>query len=489
MIIALAIAWLCGVIVWTGAVGLPRRGYQALAAFGFGSVIGLLVVTCAMRVTAAFGAGISLTLDAIIALGFSIALAAAAAALRRRGSAPSPLAPAPARLELAVTAGVVALLAWRFWTIASETLTRPVYASDALRAWAPRARVWFERADLVPFVDPSKWVTGAPDAYASAWHFYPKTVPLIQTWTALGIGSWEEPLTYGGWLLAWMAIGAAFYGQAVRLGASMTLAAVGAYAALSLPLISTHVALAGYADMWVATVGGLGVMALAGALVTGNRGEALIAALLLLAMPSIKIEGWIWSGAFAASLVAAALPPRLLLRGAGAAAAVLFLVLALGSINLTLPSGSALQLTTRGVIIPGIMTVTFEWHDSTSAFFQWLVAGSDWHLLWVLLPALWIASHRALIANRTLRPLFFGIGTSIASLVVLFYGTENWRYAENGSTLGRLALQLAPMAAFVTLLLVEAARAMPDDHDSARRRREHRADRRAAEAPRPGPAA
>ncbi len=165
---------------------------------------------------------------------------------------------------------LLALILVRSINLAMEVYWRPLYPWDAWKVWAVKSQVWFELKQLVPFVDGNTWMRFPGEFYTvEGWH-YPETVSLISTWMALGLGRWDGALVNLPWLFCWIALGLAFYGQARILGVSVLSALAFTYLLLSMPLLNAHVALAGYADLWLAVVYGLAGMAFFQWLQTGD---------------------------------------------------------------------------------------------------------------------------------------------------------------------------------------------------------------------------
>src|SRR5207249_6930888 len=144
------------------------------------------------------------------------------------------------------------LLAWlglRFASIAAEIMWRPLYPWDAWGQWATKARVWFELGRIVPFARADVWLSGATAAYFDASPDNPSTVPLLQVWSCVALGRWDDSAMNWPWLAILAALVAAVYGALRGEGVAPLLALFGAYLLASLPLVDVHVALAGYADL------------------------------------------------------------------------------------------------------------------------------------------------------------------------------------------------------------------------------------------------
>ncbi len=94
----------------------------------------------------------------------------------------------------------------------------------------------------------------------------PATPSIITYWTALSLGAWSETLINLPTLFLGMAIGMALFGQCRESGFSVTTSLLCCYMLYSIPLFGNHIALAGYADIWLAGFTGLGFVALLRAL-------------------------------------------------------------------------------------------------------------------------------------------------------------------------------------------------------------------------------
>ena len=161
---------------------------------------------------------------------------------------------------------------------------------------------------LVPFVDAQRWLADvSASVYTLEAWTYPKTVPLLALWPTLAFGAWNETAANLPWIGCVLALGLGFYEQARQWGASALTALIFTWLLLSLPLLNTHVALAGYADLWMAAVFSLAVIAFLQWARDGDRRQGLLAALLALACPLIKHEGAVWLLLFPPMLLAARL--------------------------------------------------------------------------------------------------------------------------------------------------------------------------------------
>jgi hypothetical protein len=254
VLVALALPALLGGL-WLGLFVPPTTGGRTALVWGNGLLAGLLVIPMLMRLLDTLGMPLSFAATASVT-GSLLLLAALAHAYHRRSPLRRPL-PHTAWSSLPqghkiLIAFLSALLIIRLATLGLELLWRPLFPWDATMHWATKARVWFEAGRIVPFVENKEWLElGGEGVFTDHHPGYPITIPLLQVWMNSATGRWDESLMNLPWLLCLLGLGSAFYGQARASGASLVIALAFSYFLLSMPLINTHVALAGYADLFL----------------------------------------------------------------------------------------------------------------------------------------------------------------------------------------------------------------------------------------------
>ena len=407
---ALAIPWLAGAL-WVRALwrDAPAAGAWPLA-LGYGGLLGLLAATVLLRAQAALG----LPLDVI---GPTVVLALLAVAggwrLWRRTSSAILIAMNGERTPKMEARWpqllLILLLAWlgvRFVNLALEVWWRPLYPWDAWSTWTVRPRVWSELGQLTPFVDSQRWLADAAGSvYAlDAWN-YPYTVPLLALWPTLAYGAWNETAANLPWLGCALALGLGFYGQARLWGATSLTALVFTWLLLSLPLLDTHVALAGYADLWLAAVFGLAAIAFFQWMRNGDRRQGLLAALLALACPLIKLEGAVWLLLFIPALLAARLRGRWLLALAGVVAALGLGWWLAGGVTFSVPGLGEVRLTPELIQVPYLGRFGLGYRGGWDPVVKNFLVLANWHLFGYL----------ALITAGVATMLWSGVGRDVGN--------------------------------------------------------------------------
>jgi len=436
---SVALPWLAG----TCCVLALQRGTERnfALAVGYGCLLGVLATSLAMRVPDAVGVRWSVPLIA----GELIVLAAAACIFARFGALPSLRERARAgflRVAAMVTPqrivflGAFAVIVTRLTSVGLELAWRPLLPWDAWAHWATKARVWYEYRQLAAFIGPEQWLaSGTAMQFVDAHSDYPATVPLLQTWTALCLGRWDESLVNAPWLAILAALGVAFYAQLRRIGAGAAQAMLFTYLLLSMPFVDLHVAVAGYVDIFVTAAYGMAAMALWQWVRTRNRVDATLALLCALACVAIKKEGVIWALTLLPPVLVA-INRRLGLAVIAALGAAMLLYLFFGPSEVRI-LGYALRTQFSNVSRP---------------MFEHFFEMDNWHLLFYLTLIVLALRWRTLFAVDMAPMTVTMLGGFAFVFVVFFYSNAAMGVAEE-TLVNRLPLHLAAALAFYLVLL------------------------------------
>lgn len=350
---------------------------------------------------------------------------------------------------------LLTLILIRLGHLAVEILLRPLYPWDAWTTWAVRARVWFELKHLTPFVDSTVWLTDTHrNQYTiDAWQ-YPLTVSLISLWMAIGLGQWNESVNNIPWLLCAVALGLGFYGQARLWGASPLISLWFIYLLLSMPLLDVHIALAGYADLWMATVYGLAAIAFFQSLRKKDRYQGRVALMLSIMCPFIKLEGILWLLTFIPAWMMAHLGIKRLILLLGTFFLLLFIGFVSGGFSIDLPWLGSLHLTPELIQIPYLGRSEIEFNSDWDPFIQNFFVLANWHLLWYLAIFIMLISLPKIITNKLLFSYTILILTGFILLFMLFFMTEAQLWAKYYTSINRLYLHMIPVLVFYLLILV-----------------------------------
>ncbi|MBN8728154.1 MAG: hypothetical protein J0H15_10715 [Xanthomonadales bacterium] len=461
MILALALAWLAplalGCALVALAEGRPRGPGAWMRVTGCGSVLGLLACACAVGSSGLRDPALLLPVLAPVLL----LVANIAAWLARRRTA-APLLASDARLHpLAV--GLLLLLAWHGWLILTEVSLRTPYPWDAWAIWLLKPRAWMLGGHMDTFVGFEQWLAH-PEAdlrTAAAWD-YPEAVAHVGIWLAAAWGEWNGVVVTAAWAVLWVALLLGIHGHLRGLGLAPTRALLATYVLGSMPLVNVHVALAGYADLWIAATLAFASLAWLRWLHWRRPGDLLLALAFAMLLPTIKREGAVWLLVLGISILYSRLGPR-----ARRIAWALGPLAALGLVLTWPPQWPPRVPTLDGGAPPGRFGgIIAHAPTAAAAFASGLFAQENWHLLWPAFVFSLVVRWRVLTDSAPLRfyALFLLLGA--AFLVLLFVLTPAARWSESHTVVNRLVMHLVPCAvAFAALLWREP---VPEQSGDAR---------------------
>ncbi len=462
--LALGLPWLAGAL-WLRALWRDAPAGIWPLVLGYGGVLGLLAATVLLRVQAAVG--LPLSFAGPILMMALLALSGGGLAWRRIAPSNPFFVHGGGGLKTRVRWSQVLFvlllfwLGWRLASLAQEIWWRPLYPWDAWTTWMVRPRAWSEWHRLVPFVDPQRWLADTDELVYTidAWT-YPYTVPLLALWPTLASGAWNETAANLPWLGAALALGLGFYGQARLWGVSPLTALIFTWLLLSLPLLDSHVALAGYADLWLATVFGLAAIAFFHWARDGDRRQGALALLLALACPSIKLEGTVWLLLFLPALLAARLRGRWLLALTGLGLALGLGWWLAGGLGFTIPGLGVFRLTPALIQVPYLGRFALGYRGGWDPVVMNFLLLANWHLLgYLMLLAAGVATVSVFRrgAARWQRAELVFVVTSLLALFLLFFLTDAQRWAEQYTSINRVFLEFVPAFLFWVLTVFQSS--------------------------------
>jgi hypothetical protein len=308
-------------------------------------------------------------------------------------------------------------------------------------------------------VAPAQWAQAASaDDYTIDAAAYPLLPSVIPYWAALSLGRWSETLINLPVLLAGVAIGLALYGQCRESGANPLFSMAAVYLLFSVPLFGTHLALAGYADIWMAGFAGLGFVALMRGSSPGQGFQTALGLLMLALAMLVKNEGTVW---FLAALLMVALV-TFRWRTSLIAGLVIFggvwVASASGVTHLDLPLIGTLGVVNGRLHIPFIGSFALEIHDIWQPYRDNFFAMGSWNLLWVLVSAsllVGLVGSKPFADPARRAPVVF-IGIFLVTQLFIFGFTDQGIWADTYTAINRLPLHFTPALVFSALTLLHS---------------------------------
>jgi len=361
--------------------------------------------------------------------------------------------------EKVIVALLLLLIFGRYLFMAQELALKPLYAWDAWMNWVPKAVVWFHHQELVPFVYSRDWLTQSPGAmnYTLMTWSYPHSVPLIQLWGMLAVGTSDHPLVFLPWLIIAPSFGLSLYGHLRLSGSAVVIATLACYAFLNLPYVNVHSVLPGYADIWLAVAFGQACMALHAWKQSADWSYALLALLMAVICTTLKTPGLLLGGIILMVLAYCQLNlSRKQLMWSGAVLGIVTAFILLVGIKLDLPLIGTISLSRESISVPFIGNFELSFHPVHEAVAKSLFAMINWNMLW---PLFFFLAGSVLFSrqkNRATYPVGLAIILSVLFLVFTFNFTRHFEHAENFSTLNRAILYIIPTIIFYVFAILSA---------------------------------
>lgn len=465
--LALGLPWLAGALWLRGSWRKAADGVWPLA-LGYGYVLSLLAVTLLLRLQAAFGLPLDFTGPMMVLMLLAVSGGWLAWRQARRNAGSGPVGPDGRGRPVWQHVLFVLLLLWlglRLTNLLLEIWWRPLYPWDAWTTWTVRPRVWQELQQLVPFADAQQWLADSSHSVYTidAWT-YPYTVPLLTLWPTLAFGAWNETAANLPWLGCALALGLGFYGQTRLWGVSPLTSLLFVWLLLSLPILDTHVALAGYADLWMAAVFSLAALAFFQWVRTGDCCQGLLALLLVLACPLVKLEGTVWLLMFIPALLTVWLRGWRLKIVVGTAVILIVAWWWVGGVVFTVSGLGEFRLTPELIQVPYLGRFALGYRGSWNPVLKNFFVLASWHLFWYLALVAIVAAVPGMWRERWRRIMAVFIGSCLLMLFVLFFMTDAQRWAEQYTSINRVFLQFVPALLF-WVLTVFVTPQQPDAKD------------------------
>ncbi len=350
--------------------------------------------------------------------------------------------------------------------IAVEIYSQPLYPWDAWLVWIYRAKAWFLAGGLVDITSAGNWAAAtATNTYSVEAWFYPQLPSIIPYWAALSLGYWSETLINLPVLFAGLAIGMALYGQCHEYGLSAPASLVAGYLLYSIPIFGTHLALAGYADIWMAGFVGLGFMAVIRGIVMPAdfarlSFQSLLGLLLIGLGILVKNEAVVWFLAMLVMFLLASFQLRVSLLAMLVLTGSITLGAALGYTHIDIPFIGTLGINNGRLFVPFIGNFALEVHNVWRMYWDNFITMGSWNLLWVLVISSMLLvillpnkSSSSYLARRT-SLVFFVV--FLATQLFIFGFTDQGVWADTYTAINRLPLHFVPALLFAVAVIAHS---------------------------------
>ena len=444
LIIGVLLPWLAGwamVAALAPASACQRYGSQLWMA-GLGYFLGVVLTGLLVHLhwwLPALSPGLIATLLVLLAM-------TALWRTRQRDWQPAnPWTPRFSRPERYLLIAFVSVLAIRLFLLGGEIIDRPTFPWDAWGAWAYKAQALALTGGEANFLPINQWVrAGGEFDYPLAAHHYPTLVAAHQFWLTHWLGGWQDNWMNLPWLFALISLTLMLFGLIWQRTGQPWLGMLAAYALVSLPILNTHAALAGYMDIWVA----LSLLACATCLLLYREqpGRALLSMGLLVALGSafIKVESLVWLALMVGVTLLLWMPKAA--RIACCAGGLLFIAYGLSiGIEWQTSSGTVFFFDRERILLPYIGEIVLGLAFPWQAVAETLLLSWNWHLLFpALAVGLALGLRRSPQGHSQQWLLAVSLG-AVAAIGFLFFATNASAWAESLTSFNRIILQWVPV--------------------------------------------
>ena len=480
--VGLLLPWLGGAtwLIFIESRITPRNVANRFRQVGYGFFLGYVALFIAIMVSNKFTGVVSWP-GLMVFLGL-FAGSGSLAIWLSKGSITNQDRPVTVPQSKAIKLLTSLLLAWiavHLLLVAVDIFTQPVYPWDAWLAWVYRAKAWFMAGNITTVVSGGEWITAtSPGVYSIEAWMYPLFPSVIPLWAAISLGHWSEILVNVPVLFAAIAMGMALYGQCREYGLTKTISIACCYLLFSIPLVGTHFALAGYADIWMAGFTGLGFIALIRASIMraedpgAKFGVQMMLAVVMLALAVlVKNEGTVWFLAALAMLIMVTYRARVPILIAVGLTLVTLLSTALGTTHVNIPLIGTLGFVDGRLIVPYVGNFALELHNIWQVYWVNFITMGSWNLLWVLVMAGIALSIKPTVATTTSHALkvtlvFFGV--FLTTQLFIFGFTDQGLWADTFTAINRLPLHFMPALLFSVFVILDSRLGVPvGAHDNS----------------------
>lgn len=452
LLCSLLLPWFCGGLWaywWLGRSG--RYNLYSLAGQGF--VLGIALVIGLICGADALGMQLQFWPLASVLAGLSVL------ALVVQRLFPNPVLPQAhwepiPRWHMVAVGLLMAAIVWRHVSLLEVLMLRPVFTPEAWSDGVLPAFVWFAQGSLTPFVEDREWLLAAGEVYANNSAPAPRATSLVQLWSLLGTGGFDNSFIFLPWLLVPTALGLALFGHLRLAGVPTILACIASYSLLSLPVVNEYTVLHGYWEIWLTLSFSLGVFALHQWRLTGHWSWASWCLFLAALCPAFASSGVVFAALLCLGLCWAWAFRRLPLAPVALRWGVQMVLVA----ALVVP---ALWLFSHphSIFMGSPLSVeALSIEQLGTALYDGIFLQSGWHLLWFVLLGL-------LFLRRIPRGLLqWPEARWMVTLAALVWGLVQFRFTAAGSgDFANLSAALLPaVPPLVFCLFLSGARQVSD---------------------------
>ncbi len=321
----------------------------------------------------------------------------------------------------------------------------PNIAWDSWAVWEGRAQQWVFHGLNTSIVNWDEWLLEEKSLFNQAAN-YPEGLSLIYYFPML-ISNNSFATTHVVYLFAFAMMSLFMIKRLARSSESLHLLAFFVIILYTTPMISNHLMIQGYADIWMAMY----ILLLILTFIDFNEskqtdtGISLICYLIVL--PMLKLEGWVWLLLFALAYILVRLWQSKFKNWIGVFILLFALLITFGLINFSFTFGD-LVINHQRIVIFNLIDTPIQFQNITDQLLISFFWQNNWSIIWLGLPFLILTyfTQRHDQVYRVVQTFFM---IAFIFFLFLFYFTEASKWALDLTAINRLILQLTPCYLFL----------------------------------------
>jgi hypothetical protein len=327
----------------------------------------------------------------------------------------------------------------------------PNIAWDSWAVWEGKAQQWVIHGLNADIVQLDKWLLTDQALFNQAAN-YPDGLSLIYYLPKL-ISNQGFAVTQLVYLFAFAMMTILLISRIAKGGASIYLQSFMVLIIYTIPMISNHLMIQGYADIWLAMYVLLIMLTMVDYQETKYRGIGITLLCYLAILPMLKLEGWVWMFMFILSYALVWLWQNHYKVWICVTTLLIIATVGWGIIDFTFPFGDLIikhnQMVIFNIINTPIHFTNVSEQIMTSFFWQ-----NNWSLIWLGLPFILITfftqPHDKVIR---VAQVFFIV--ALMCFLFLFYFTKASQWAVDLTAINRIILQLTPCYLFLLFKMLK----------------------------------
>lgn len=316
----------------------------------------------------------------------------------------------------------------------------PNIAWDSWAVWEGRANQWINHGLHTNIMASQAWLVSADSLYNKSAN-YPEGLSLIYFVPKLFFKTAFQT-THFLYLFAYGLTVLMLQNHIRKLGATFSLQLLLVLIAFTLPLMSNHLMITGYADIWIAMILVLVILSYIDFSTQPTKAALFTLSGYVCLLPMFKLEGWVWLMLLLIAHLVSLVKESKRLKAILLSLFTVFFIATIIGVDLSTPLGQII-ISSERINIFSLIDSQIEFNNISGLLMSGLFWQNNWSLIWLGLPFL-LVSFIKVKQDKTSNTIHLFFTLSILSFLFLFYFTKASQWAEDFTAVNRIVLQLTP---------------------------------------------